>query len=251
MMMMMTRPKRPHRHRGMKKPRRMSRALVVVAALGATACAQALGVDGDTPPVDLCQTYCSRINEACATTDNPQPEGLPDEPGLEQFESERACLAACRQLPHGTDPQSTANDAQCRFRNAQAAFDLESDTERTVQCPAAGPGTTVCGPSPCENFCTQFERICGPSGVFQQVHGDVAGCLENCSRFPQVNGGVFSSRITLGDSLECRWYHLTAAAVDAAIHCPHVAGFALCRDEDAPDGTAAGGGDPTGDGGNR
>ncbi|MEI9937723.1 MAG: hypothetical protein WDO69_10940 [Pseudomonadota bacterium] len=66
----------------------------------------------------------------------------------------------------------------------------------------------------CEKFCLDEAQIC--TGDLSQ-YADLADCGAACNQF--ARGAVGD---TSGNTLDCRIYHLNAAAtVSAATHCPH------------------------------
>jgi hypothetical protein len=81
----------------------------------------------------------------------------------------------------------------------------------------------------CATYCQTILANCGAvvlndAGPPNAQYYDTAGCMATCSLWPQ---GVFNDT---ANSLGCRQYHATAAAGNAALHCPHAGpgGGGLC-----------------------
>ena len=82
----------------------------------------------------------------------------------------------------------------------------------------------------CEKFCTDEFDIC--TGDLQQ-YDTVEDCAADCNQFARGTVGD-----TSGDTLDCRIYHLNAAAtVSTTTHCPHTG---LVSKNAAADATATG-----------
>jgi hypothetical protein len=106
--------------------------------------------------------------------------------------------------------------------------------------------------STCAAFCEIATSVCGT-----MAFADMATCMSDCATFPVAGVPLTSSSPSTGDSLECRFYHLTAAANPDVmngkmVHCPHITKMSSqCVAEDAGGGNDAGGdaGAEGGDGG--
>lgn len=149
-----------------------------------------------------CASYCGDVTEAC-TGENTQ------------YPNEESCLAACEAFDAGAF-QDTGNTLGCRAYHATAALD-----QPDVHCPHAGPlGTGACSAdaaSPCEAFCAIAEVICPDA-----YQGD---CTKSCAVYAAGDYNAGQDTAPEDDSLACRMYHLTVAAVSedsAGIHCDHV-----------------------------
>lgn len=147
----------------------------------------------------VCPEYCGLVQDVC-TADNLQ------------YQSEEICLGVCAALPPGTPDDQLGNSAGCRrFQAVQAAE--AADTF----CGAAGPtGDGVCG-AQCETFCGLAMEVC--TGDMAQWP-DLPSCVTDCMEFPM--DVEYSAAVTSGDSYACRTYHLTVAALDPVVHCPHI-----------------------------
>ena len=99
--------------------------------------------------------------------------------------------------------------------------------------PAGGAvsGTGVCGDS-CTNFCALEIGACGLSGAAATgQYASMGECMTACNGFDKthaftVEATAYPSTNPKGDSLACRLYHATNAAISAAnatTHCPHTA----------------------------
>lgn len=79
----------------------------------------------------------------------------------------------------------------------------------------AGTGGAAAGAT-CADFCADFFATC--ADFPDPTWADAAACETDCATWTQGTPGD-----TSGDTLECRAYHVGAAATDAATHCPHAA----------------------------
>lgn len=68
--------------------------------------------------------------------------------------------------------------------------------------------------SACDGFCTDMMATCSGDNA-QYASKDE--CLTSCAAFPTTG----TDGDTSGDTLQCREYHLGAAASDPATHCSH------------------------------
>lgn len=148
---------------------------------------------------DVCPEYCNLVQDVC-TAD------------FSQYPSDAVCLAVCDALPPGNPEDQLGNSAACRrFQAVQA-----SENAATF-CGAAGPtGDGVCG-AQCETFCGLAMELC-TDDLAQWT--DIPSCITDCMQFPDTV--EFYSGVTMGDSYACRSYHLTVAALDPGVHCPHI-----------------------------
>ncbi len=157
----------------------------------------------------LCQRFCRTVIEACGTA---------PEPGtLAVYDSQFVCERQCEAFDIGAPGDSSGNSAHCRLTHAELARDFPG--ERRSECPAAGPGGDgVCGDN-CEGYCSVMLAECSD-------YDSRETCLASCRDVPDLGG--FDISIVEGDSLQCRLYHLNAAAVSPENHCPHAAGAFPC-----------------------
>lgn len=159
----------------------------------------------------LCERYCSMVMSNCTGA-------------FAVFTSREACLSVCAHLPEGHAGDRDVNSVQCRLRAATIAKD-----EVPHYCPIAGPGGNgVCG-SNCESLCALRESVCAGFTKTPET-----ACLKECSSLEDLQ--TFSVDLSQdqyqGPHVQCRLYHVSAAASDdPEQHCLHVDGAAPCRKE--------------------
>jgi len=152
-----------------------------------------------TPESASCDQYCQIVMQACVG-DNAV------------YVNADVCLAVCATLAPGDSVEAEGNSVACRAAHARLAYD-EPDT----QCRAAGPGGDGrCG-SDCEAYCALYPQICPAEASAQ---GSKRDCLQSCQAL------VDQSRFNVvadhgGDTVECRLVHVSAAALEPAVHCAH------------------------------
>lgn len=158
--------------------------------------------DGGDPTLTLCARYCSTVMENCTGP-------------VQVYESFAVCQRACQVLDPGTPDDRTGNTIGCRFFHAKQ---IELIGEEETECPAAGPGGDgVCGPN-CAGYCSLLQGLCPPAlGV---------ECRATCPELTDLGG--FNASQTSGLTLQCRLYHVSAATLDPALHCPHAVGAGPC-----------------------
>jgi hypothetical protein len=166
-------------------------------------------VGGEAPPPPLCDRYCDAVMASCTGTDA-------------VYTSREACDAVCAALPPGIPGDGPVNSVECRLRAARAASD---DASRF--CPVAGPGGNGdCG-SNCASLCGLREHTCAD---FKDSAEDA--CLESCRELPDLGTYSVDSSAAQdsGPHVQCRLYHLSAAAVsEAEQQCLPVDGADPCR----------------------
>ncbi len=172
------------------------------------------GTNTESPVIALCAEYCSALEASCDTEK------------LRQYLSEEACNTVCLTYLEPASASSKADDntLECRLREASAA----AVAERETGCVAAGlSGGDACGDI-CEVYCELVEFRCAPQ--YEDVFGgDSELCEAECAVLP-ASEEPFNVGIIKGNTLECRFYHLQAAAVGSDTHCEHVVGLAECVD---------------------
>lgn len=160
-------------------------------------------------PASLCERYCSAVQSHCTGE-------------FAVYTSVSACLAVCAAMPEGAAGDRDVDTVHCRLRAAESALD-----EVPHYCPIAGPGGQGgCG-SNCQSLCALRQVVCAP-----YVSDDVTSCLGQCEALPDL--GSYSTALErgqyAGDHVQCRLYHLSAAASDdPEQHCLHVDGAAPCQ----------------------
>ena len=171
-----------------------------------------------------CPTYCATIAANCTGANT-------------QYQDDAHCAAACAKLPPGAAATETSGNTRgCRIYHAQNAMVLN---DATTHCPHAGPGgaaisaatpaPSVCGDA-CTSFCTLEIATCGsldaPIAGVPAQYQNAAACMTACGGFNKMKTLVAGATNSSGDSLACRIYHITNAAISAAnavTHCPHTA----------------------------
>lgn len=146
-----------------------------------------------------CESYCTTISETC-TGD------------MQQYGTTQQCLDVCATLTPGSVDDDQDNTVGCRLHYAnEAAEDPEGF------CRAAGPGgDEICG-GDCQGFCQiQSEACVGDDEQF----ANNTDCISACTNFD--DSVPYSSNVVDGDSRACRLYHLTVAATNPEVHCPHI-----------------------------
>lgn len=194
-----------------------------VAAGAASGCANIIGLekaehdpsldpggaaDSGTQPGSLCDRYCTTVMKNC-TGD------------VAVYASREACLGVCERLPRGTEGEVRGNSVACRLHFAESAL---STGEPASACPSAGPGGNgVCGDN-CSGFCAVAVQACKDEDI--SIIKSLAGCQTACAKLPDPGG--YTAKIVSGFTVQCRLYHVSAATIDPAQHCPHVEGIGPC-----------------------
>ena len=160
---------------------------------------------GDTP---TCAVYCRQITDTC-TGENAQ------------YASEESCLDLCAGYgwPAGSIEVDDDNTIGCRTKHAQYAALAANDGEAAqvaAHCRHAGPtGGDVCGRW-CDVYCDAALHICQTDPLYEEIE-QCRGVCEGIS-----DEGLPGD--TVGNSVQCRIYHLGAASdggVAEVAHCPH------------------------------
>jgi hypothetical protein len=186
---------------------------ISTASAGAAAIQEYAGAGGDMgqagTSMSTCEQYCSAVMSNCTGA-------------FAVYTSYDTCLSVCVDLPAGQPGDRNINSVQCRLHAALIAGD-----EVPHYCPIAGPGGNgECGTN-CEGLCGLRAQICA-----QYADVAVDACLRSCSQINDL--GTYSTDPNLGQyggpHVQCRLYHVSAAAVDdAEDHCLHVDGASPCR----------------------
>jgi hypothetical protein len=139
-----------------------------------------------------CEQYCADITAACVGE-------------VKQYFDLEECLASCAQFPPGRPGDQTGDSLACRAYHAQLAV---SDPD--PHCYHAGPsGNGVCG-DPCDGYCDIMLAVCPAE------FADDAACMTACAELPDPR--PYSTQESRTDTVACRLFHATRAAVDDA-HC--------------------------------
>jgi len=169
------------------------------------------GGDSGGPGVSLCEQYCSLVMDKCKGA-------------YAVYATRAVCQSVCERLPPGNPGDSDVNTVQCRMQAASIA-----ETELPYYCPIAGPGGNgQCGTN-CEALCGLMDATCSQWGSAPK-----SACLTECAGLNDQ--GTFSSDPNAnqhkGHHVQCRLYHVSAAAADdPEQHCMHAAGASPCREK--------------------
>jgi hypothetical protein len=185
----------------------------------------------DAAPVALdCPTYCTEIQENCTGANAQYPDMA-------------HCTATCASFTVGTSKvtDTSGNTLGCRIYHAGAP----SMTAPATHCVHAGPGgdlitaapPSVCsGGDVCASFCALEIKACGSldaplpgnprdstnNPIYQ--YQNMNDCMTSCAAFDKTHA---YSTTASGNSLACRLYHATNAAIavtpNGVMHCPHTA----------------------------
>jgi len=185
---------------------------VSTAGAGGAVIEESAGAGGDkvqASTASACEQYCTAVTSNCTGA-------------FAVYASFDTCLSVCVNLPPGEPGDRNVNSVQCRLHAALLAGD-----EVSHYCPIAGPGGNgECGTN-CQGLCSLRAQICA-----QYADVAVDACLSSCAKLDDL--GTYSTDPTLGQyrgpHVQCRLYHVSAAAVDdAQQHCSHADGAAPCR----------------------
>jgi len=197
----------------------------------------------DSPPALNCFTYCTEIQANCTGANAQYPDM---DPGMAH------CMATCASFAVGssTVTDMSGNTLGCRIYHGGAPSKMAPETH----CVHAGPGgdlitaapPTFCsGGDVCASFCTLEIRACGSldsplannprdangNPLFQYLN--MSNCMTSCAAFDKTHA---YSLTAAGDSLACRLFHATSAAIavtpNGAMECSSTA--------PAPTGACAG-----------
>lgn len=159
-------------------------------------CAHA-GPSGGGACGSYCDNYCAVMGNVCTGGDA-------------QYAGTAECLTYCEQVgafAAGAASDTDVNTVSCRLFHAGAAA---SDA---THCAHAGPtGGGACG-SWCDNYCDLAMTHCTGGDA---LYASAAACQTACAAFP-TTGAIGDAD---GDTVQCRLFHLGAAASDAT-HCAH------------------------------
>jgi hypothetical protein len=162
---------------------------------GAGASGGAGGAGGGAADEPSCEAYCGQLGDNC-TGD------------LAVYASPAICMAACAGFPVGDIADVSGNTLGCRQYHSGAAAG-----DPATHCPHAGPGGAgYCG-ADCESFCALAAAHC--PGAYEDEPTCMTACADYASTPP------FNANVKTGDTVECRLYHVSVAAVDD-MHCGHI-----------------------------
>jgi hypothetical protein len=176
------------------------------------------GGTGGSAPALSCESYCNLLQETCVGNNL-------------QFSSIDACIGLCSTFPVGTLDDKSGHTLGCRIHVLETSKAMIESSD----CAAAGPGGNgVCG-SNCESYCISMQTVCPASYESGEL------CHDACQPLIECGDYYVDPNITPDNpSVQCRLYHLSAAAInllgatpgeqtDSQIkHCPHADGTTEC-----------------------
>lgn len=195
--------------------RRIAQAIAALGTLIAIplGCRAILGIEEREFDELSCANYCAQMAETCADAD-------------QQYASDEACQKLCASFPVGTIDDQEGDTLGCRLN---AIKDAVATGEAHDACLAAGPGGSGrCGTN-CESFCTSLEALCATE--FATVAALDGGCLGYCSDIPDCEDYA-ADPLRDDNSLQCRLFHLSSAAVQPTTHCKHTLAIGMCGGDD-------------------
>ena len=130
------------------------------------------------------------------------------------------CKGVCAKFDPGTLADMGGATLGCHLYHGG----MPAASDPGTHCPHAGPlGGGACG-ADCDNFCEIAVAVCSTQAT--PPYADVAECKTACIDFVDTATVPYSAKVSSGNSLACRMYHLSVAAsssANAEVHCPHVA----------------------------
>jgi hypothetical protein len=192
------------------------RCVCVFGLLGSPACNELLGMDeatliGGAADTNSCQAYCATMQTNCRGAN-------------QAYTSTATCQAMCATFETGVEGETNKDSLACRITQAK-----QTATDPATNCPKAGALATSCA-DPCTAFCTQASSLCSPKKAF--AYDSLPVCKTACAKWPyimQADAGIVGDlAFSIGDSLNCRLYHLQSGydpstPKAAEFHCPHIA----------------------------
>jgi hypothetical protein len=148
-----------------------------------------------------CENYCEIIQKTCTGNNS-------------QFSDKNTCMGFCETNPDGVFSDKGGNTKDCRVYHAYAGVALNAVA---THCPHAGhSGGDVCG-TYCQVYCNLAINVCNTTAL--QLYPNMAACTTACAGFAATG----KPGDTSGNTVQCRIYHLGAAAAtgDKTLHCPH------------------------------
>jgi len=149
---------------------------------------------------------------------------------LQVYQSVANCLSVCSHLPEGNSGDERGDTVNCRLNQAVVAGNI---AEKKDSCVAAGPGGNgICGDN-CDALCTLTQAVCTADALAPKPASfpSLDACLQDCRTIKDL--GTFNSfapDMTAGSTVQCRLYHVCAAAEYPPLHCKHAAGEEVCVD---------------------
>lgn len=160
---------------------------------------------------EACRTYCDTVLAHCTGADA-------------VYVNRVQCLNVCRGMEPGVEGEDLGNTLHCRLSNARLAGDT---AEPRSHCSQAGPGGAA-RPDLGNSCTTNCEGLCaGMLSICPEQFSSLNACLADCALVPDLGG--FDLSVGQGSSVQCRLFHLSAAAAAPDPHCRHAAGAPPCR----------------------
>merc|ERR1712166_343537 len=169
----------------------------------------------------------------CVAKTTGAPEGSPSEEfcdnyfltegvcnAYNSYSTKAACVKDYKLTPLGNKNDQVGNTRACREYHISVA-----PSGPMFHCPHAAGDSICVGKDPTdpgEKFCQGFEAVCNKFNPYN----DTQSCVTSFKNTPEGN-----TQDDSGNSQGCRNYHLGAALGNAALHCPHAAGMAVCVGE--------------------
>jgi len=146
-----------------------------------------------------CGNYCDLAQASCGGGDSGAYSSI--------YTSRDTCTAVCGYFDPNPDHNSALNTLGCREGLLLG--------QEPMDCPKAGPGggkppLESCGTN-CDSYCSLYSKIC-PTQFSKEFGGDSGTpCADACNALPDYGGYNVASDDT-GATVQCRFFHLSAAA---------------------------------------
>lgn len=153
--------------------------------------------DSDAPS---CPEYCELIQDHC-------------QGDIAQYPGTAVCEATCSFMDRGAAEDELGNTVGCRIHHSLLASESPDP-----HCFHAGPGGDgTCGGN-CESFCSLAMSVCTGGNA---QYASAEACISACNSF--ASEPPFSTALEDADTFACRLEHVSLAALDPSVHCPHIA----------------------------
>lgn len=146
-----------------------------------------------------CANYCDLAQANCGGGDSGNYSSI--------YTNRETCKAVCNQFDPNQPQTVGFNSLGCRQTLLRGMEPMD--------CPKAGPGggkppNDSCGTN-CDSYCSLYRKICPTQ--FNKEFGSDSGapCADACNALPDTGGYNVASDDT-GATLQCRFFHLSAAA---------------------------------------
>jgi hypothetical protein len=171
-------------------------------------CAQALGACQSLAGIedrtfdDACNNYCTLASEVCTGS-------------AQLYATEQTCLGVCKLFQAGDPNEPTGDTLACRVKQLELAQQTNEPGGAADYCAHAGPATNGTCATNCTTYCSLFSEAC-PTGL------EPMDCVSRCAGLEDT-GGFDANSNYYGDTLQCRFVHISAATLNPTEHCPHAA----------------------------